>query len=181
MLRTGFVVAVVTVGILYTAIVAVSCSTFPPDMAQADSDGLRSYFSVWLGDSDRAKRAAAILISLSAAGSMVSVAYTACRVKHIVGWVNVLPLSNLWRRTDLSRHIRSLLPRSGRDSWQSAVNQAIAVRKGTPEGGLILHFIMSVLFICITPAFNDLNMAIQSSGNVLTYGHFFYEGKQVDT
>ncbi|CAK4033312.1 high-affinity methionine permease [Lecanosticta acicola] len=176
-LRNGFIAAVVTVGVLYTAIVAVFCSTFPPDALQTEQaqDRFRNYLPLWLGDTARARQAAAILIALSAAGSMISVAYTCVRVKHIVGWVNILPLSNLWRRTDLSRHMRYLLPGFGQDSWQSSVNQAIAVRRGAPEGGLILHYIVSVILICITPAFDTLNGAIQSSGNVLIYGHFIYE------
>jgi hypothetical protein len=48
---------------------------------------------------------------------------------------------------------------------------------GTPEGGIFLHWIVTVVYICVTAGFDRVADAIAFSGNLLVYGHFFVEGK----
>lgn len=130
-----------------------------------------------------ARQAAAILIILSAIGSMVSVAYTAVRVKQAIGWANILPLSSLWRRTSLSTVLRRFLRKPGANDWREAVAQAVAIRPGTPEGGIILHWIFSVIFAGVVRGFyNPATPTTQSNslslaGSLLIFGHFVFEGK----
>lgn len=41
----------------------------------------------------------------------------------------------------------------------------------------MLYWLVTVVYVCLTAGFNDANEAIDFSGNLLVYGHFFMEGK----
>jgi len=136
--------------------------------------------------SNAAVIAAAILTALSAVGSLISVTYTSIRVKQIIGWSNILPFSWLWRRRT---PVRPSPVRSTHDAEQSEslLNGSTAVANeqagygnlteppGNPEGGIILHWIVTIVHISVTATLG-LKEAISFSGNLLVYGHFIAEG-----
>jgi hypothetical protein len=126
-----------------------------------------------------ATQAAAVLIVLSAVGSMVSVAYTAVRVKQAIGWANILPLSHVWRRTSLSTVLRHFLKKPEDHELRKAVNQAARLRNGTPAGGVILHWIFSILFVIVVRCLynpDDQGNSLLLAGSLLIFGHFMFEG-----
>ncbi|KXH34325.1 hypothetical protein CSIM01_00236 [Colletotrichum simmondsii] len=123
--------------------------------------------------------AAAVLISISAIGSMISVTYTCVRVKQSIGWTNILPWSRLLRRSGpLRPGYQRLRQNQGND--ESTVRLTLPDENpfsylGTPEGGIVAHWIMTVFYICVTAAITPLSKAISLSANLLVYGHFFIE------
>ena len=97
-------------------------------------------------------------------------------VKQVIGWANILPFSELWRRTDLSRKINDL----SRLRTSNIYNNAAISRLGTPEGGIILHYIASIVQIGISTTIHDLKLAIALQSSAVIYGHLFFEGQSTD-
>ncbi|GAB7325315.1 hypothetical protein MBLNU13_g09365t2 [Cladosporium sp. NU13] len=107
----------------------------------------------------------AIVIALSAFGSMLSVAYTGVRG------------SAYWRRSAPVRATYSWQAISSQQRTVSLIVKHNALtHPGTPEGGIVLHWIATVVYICITATFDSVNEAINFSGTLLVFGHFFVEG-----
>lgn len=120
--------------------------------------------------------AAAILISLSAFGSILSVSYTCVRVKQSIGWANILPWSSTWRRQGPIRpEYRIEEARPGRRELVCAYPGRAFNRPGTPEGGIILHWCMTIIYICATAGYRNLSDAAIFANQILVYGHFFSE------
>ncbi|KAI3537255.1 hypothetical protein CSPX01_10344 [Colletotrichum filicis] len=46
---------------------------------------------------------------------------------------------------------------------------------GTPEGGIVLHWIVTIFYICVTAPINEISNAITFSADLLVYGHFIIE------
>jgi hypothetical protein len=142
----------------------------------------------FFGGGDKAEMAAAILVILSTTGSMISVAYTCVRgksilikvepltylyttVKQTIGWTGVLPWSSIWRR---SAPVREKYKTLGADVENPhSNNETPVISKGTPEGGIILHWIVSVFFVIISIGVHPVETAISFAGPLLVYGHFF--------
>ncbi|KAF0322400.1 hypothetical protein GQ607_010278 [Colletotrichum asianum] len=110
---------------------------------------------------------------------MISVAYTCVRVKQSIGWTNILPLSFYWRR---SGPLQPQYQRISRDNRSDRIAVRLSLPNsngfsyiGTPEGGIVLHWIVTVFYICVTASINSLDKAISFSANLLVYGHFFIE------
>lgn len=51
------------------------------------------------------------------------------------------------------------------------------VPRGTPEGGIILHWIVTIFYICVSAVFSNIQTGIAFTANLLIYGHFFAAGK----
>ncbi|KAH8673161.1 amino acid permease-domain-containing protein [Ilyonectria robusta] len=179
-LRSGFILGVSSVGILYLVVACLFCVAFPEQ--KTPKNYAAAYFSVSTKDSagefsDTAGVATAILIAISAIGSMISVAYTSVRVKQCIGWAGILPWSWFWRRSG---------PLRPKFSWHDVNENEQAVEylldqdpltnRGTPEGGIVLHWIVTVVYICLTATQDKLQDAINFSGNLVVYGHFLIEG-----
>lgn len=110
----------------------------------------------------------AVLIAISASGSLLSVSYTCARgkastalvrtslisllVKQVIGMSNILPWSRLWRS----------------DSPPRTVNGNI-INSPTPQGDLLLHLIFSIVLIASSSSFTNLTEAISFPGNLQAY------------
>lgn len=100
-------------------------------------------------------------------------------VKQSIGWANILPWSSIWRRRG---------PLYPSYDWQArsnnvtelgfAFSQRALNRPGTPEGGVMLHWLVSVFYIVLSAVYANVSDAIAFSGNLLVFAHFFAEGKQ---
>ncbi|KAK6081227.1 hypothetical protein SCUP234_04880 [Seiridium cupressi] len=139
-----------------------------------------AYFSTTTkpGDpvSETAAVVTAVLIALSAVGSMLSVAYTGVRVKQSIGWTNILPWSWLWRRTGPLRPKYSWRQVNAEREVTLIFDQDALTHPGSPEGGVILYWLTTVVWICLSASSTDTTYAVGFAGNVLVYGHFFVEG-----
>ena len=125
----------------------------------------------FFGDSERAQQAWAIIVAISASGSMVSVIYTCARgelhgavlqsqdthgdvVKQAIAHSNILPWSKTWARE--SRFTPS-----------------------TPQGGLMLHWIFSVALISASSAISNLSEAIFTPGLIQVYAQGVVGGERL--
>ena len=147
-LRKGFMCAVGVVGCLYMAIVAVFMYAVPyvPITIQ--------FAPVLFGNSQSAYQAWAVIISISALGSMNSIIYTFSRIKQCIGVGNIFPWSHFWSSDspDLKDHRNYDIDKS-------------------PRGGLWLHWIMSVVMIAISAGVHSPLEAIGMPGLLQTYTH----------
>ncbi|KAK1990857.1 hypothetical protein LX36DRAFT_379650 [Colletotrichum falcatum] len=191
-LRKGTIYALAIVGSLYLTIaVLVSLAFQWPDSPYSDNKGpvldknstmLENYTAVFLnvaGNQESAAVATAIITAVSAVGSMISVTYTCVRVKQSIAWTNILPFSFIWRRSGPLRPRYQLIPSGDRNGGRS-ISLSLSSHDpyaylGTPEGGIMLHWIVTVFYICVTAAINDPIEAIGFSAMLLVYGHFFME------
>ncbi|KXT01159.1 hypothetical protein AC578_601 [Pseudocercospora eumusae] len=177
-LRKGFLWAVCGVGAIYLSVAILLAAAFDwsNTSIEAAKDSVPgNYLALYLGGGNSANIASAILISLSAFGSLLSVTYTCIRVKQSIAWANLLPCSHIWRQSG---------PVHPQYRWQQIGNKQELVmtfsekaldRPGTPQGGIILHWIMTVFYICVTAAYTHISDAISFAGNLLVYGHFWAE------
>ncbi|WYZ46034.1 hypothetical protein EsH8_IX_000259 [Colletotrichum jinshuiense] len=183
-LRDGAMWAVGVVGILYILVATLVCSAFSWDQGPLQNY-MAEFFSVADNSgglkgtpSEKAAVAAATIIALSSIGSMISVAYTCVRVKQSIGWTNILLFSRIWKRSGPLRAKYEKIPRetgAGFDLRLQFDGQETPYNyPGTPEGGIILHWFVTVFYICITAIFG-IRDAIDFSANLLVYGHFFIE------
>ena len=101
-------------------------------------------------------------------------------VKQIIGWTNILPLSSVWASTNLSFKLRRFIPSRQSYRFQDMRSQADIVRQGTPSGGVLLHFIFSVVMICVSRGFTSFQESLSFPGSLLIYGHFVFEGRPPD-
>nr|POF07641.1 hypothetical protein CFP56_70543 [Quercus suber] len=129
--------------------------------------------ALYFGNSDRAQQAAAVLTALSAVGSMISVTYTCVRVEQCIGWSNILPWSLLWR---LASPVRIPWWRMSTIMHQSRPGhrpQTFEIPRGTPQGGVLLGWLTTCIWICISASFHTYADAIKYTSGFLVYGHFF--------
>lgn len=125
----------------------------------------------FFGDSDAAKQGWAIMTAFSAVGSMLSVTYTCVRVKQTIAWTNILPWSPFWRKTaPVPRKEPTNLYELTRLHSRGMDTEHI-LETGEPRGGLILHWIVCVIYICATAAISVVTEAITFPGQLLTYAH----------
>ncbi|KAK9780537.1 putative Amino acid transporter transmembrane domain-containing protein [Seiridium cardinale] len=178
-LKWGFIWGVSIVGSLYLLVAGILGAAFnweegpPPNFTAA-------YFSTKSKPggpvSETAAVATAVLIALSAVGSMISVAYTGVRVKQSIGWTNILPWSWLWRRTGPLRPKYSWREVNAEREVTLIFDQDALTHPGSPEGGVILYWLTTVVWICLSASSTDITYAVNFAGNMLVYGHFFVEG-----
>jgi hypothetical protein len=77
------------------------------------------------------------------------------KVKQVIGMSNIIPWSKLWEST-------SPIPRPR----QLAKGHP---ERPTPKGGLILHWLMSLVLISATSRMYNINEAIGFPGNLQAY------------
>ncbi|KAI9744086.1 MAG: hypothetical protein M1818_002238 [Claussenomyces sp. TS43310] len=166
-LRKGFVWAVFVVGTLYMALNAVFLSAVSfVDLGNAGSNYKQFNYAALLSSSSAhdltpsSQRAWAIIIAISAAGNANTVIYTFTRVKQSIGQANVLPWSSLWKK-DFNPAVAFGTRHKNGDRYK------------TPLGGILLEWISSVIFICITSAVSGTSEFVSLAGNVQTYAHCF--------
>lgn len=120
--------------------------------------------------------AACICVAMSAFGSILSVSYTCVRVKQSIGWANILPWSQLWRRQGRIQPDYELVKDvDGKPDLKYKFSDRPFNRPGTPEGGIILHWVTTVIYICGTAKYDSLGDAIKFANQVLVFGHFWAE------
>lgn len=120
--------------------------------------------------------AACVCVALSAFGSILSVSYTCVRVKQSIGWANILPWSHVWRRQGRIQPDYELVKdEHGKPELQYKFQERPLNRPGTPEGGIILHWITTVIWICGTAKFDSLSDAIAFANQILVFGYFWAE------
>lgn len=127
-------------------------------------------FSQFFGSGVKARFTWAILIAISASGSLLSVIYTCARgmwllsprelyslyqVKQVIGMSNTIPWSNVWK--------------SGSFVPAPRANSGGRSEFPTPKGGLMLHWIFSVATISATSGIGRLTEAIGFPGTLQAY------------
>ncbi|KAF8537918.1 amino acid permease-domain-containing protein [Trichophaea hybrida] len=140
-LRAGFITAVSCVAILYIVVNTVFLGAIP-----YATDFKPTYAAQLFGGSDGWKVVWAVFIAISASGNLVGVTYTCAKVKQVIGASNVLPWSHIWEK----------------DS---------RMEPETPQGGLILHWIFSVVMVISTIPIGNIYEAISFPSMLQTYGH----------
>lgn len=78
-------------------------------------------------------------------------------VKQAIGQANILPWSNVWKKSHT-------LPKGKRED---------DIKYKSPQGGLIAHWIMSVVFIAVGSGIDGLTESILLPGYLQTYAHAF--------
>jgi hypothetical protein len=102
-------------------------------------------------------------------------------VKQSIGWANILPFSFIWRKQGPVHPEYHWKTRSGRvRELVLTFPERAFNHPGTPEGGIILHWALTVLYIAATASYENIQDAIRFAGNILVYGHFFAQGKHCD-
>ncbi|KAF3187624.1 hypothetical protein TWF788_001845 [Orbilia oligospora] len=138
-LKTGSYLAIGLVGIFYCLIGTLFTLAYRPDVN--DFQSVASLF----GNSDRVIRTWAVITAISACGNLVSVIYTAARVKLVFAKSMILPWSRLWTRVSETR--------------------------STPTGGVLLHWIFSCILILAATSIKNRDEQITLVANMRTYGH----------
>lgn len=99
-------------------------------------------------------------------------------VKQSIGWTNVLPWSWLWRRTGPLRPKYQWREVNAHHEIALTFDRDALTHPGSPEGGVILYWLTTVVWICLTASSTNTPYAVSFSGNMLIYGHFFVEGER---
>ncbi|RSL49591.1 hypothetical protein CEP54_012362 [Fusarium duplospermum] len=161
-LRQGFISAVCTVGCLYLLIVAVFLHSITWDDL---TDGTKNvnYPAMLTGDSVGARRTWAVIAAISSFGSLNAIIYTFSRVKQAIGQAEILPWSRYLKKDDV-------LQRSHSGPAEDAF------RYKSPQGGLIVHWIMSVIVISATAGSHGVMEAVFIPGYIQTYIQCFFLG-----
>ncbi|OBT52025.1 hypothetical protein VE04_06969, partial [Pseudogymnoascus sp. 24MN13] len=146
-LKKGFIWAVCIVGVLYILINFIFLLAVPAEFPTTQMAPL------FFGGGYHARITWAILVAISASGSLLSVTYTCARVKQVIGMSNIIPWSRLWSSNSPPRQ----------DDNGNFINSP------TPQGGLLLHWIFSIILISASSAFTNLNEAISFPGNLQAY------------
>jgi hypothetical protein len=84
-------------------------------------------------------------------------------VKQVIGQAEVLPWSKIWKRDDR-------LERGDRNYRRVGVDDFVYK---SPEGGLIVHFTMTVVVIAISASIQSTTESISLPGMIQTYIHCF--------
>ncbi|KAH7143767.1 amino acid permease-domain-containing protein [Dactylonectria macrodidyma] len=158
-LRRGFISAVFTVGFLYLLIVALFLhSTTWEDISGVSKNV--NYAPMLSGNGVTARRAWAVLAAISSLGSLNSIIYTFSRVKQAIGQAEVLPWSIVWKKDDILQRERD------------SDHPGVFLQKA-PQGGLIIHWTMSVVVIAGSSSIKSTLESVGLPGYVQTYAHCF--------
>ncbi|KAF5233636.1 hypothetical protein FAUST_8072 [Fusarium austroamericanum] len=157
-LRNGFLLAVITVGVLYMVIVglflhAVQWTQLVPEEKDGPVKTIIYYVPLFTENKDESRIAWATVTAISALGSLNAIIYTFSRVKQAIGQADVLPWSRFWKQDDK-------INRSDNGFYNKS-----------PQGGLMIHFIMSVALIIVTIAIGDTAESVSFPGHIQTYIH----------
>ncbi|CAG2002092.1 unnamed protein product [Fusarium graminearum] len=141
-LRNGFLLAVITVGALYMVIVglflhAVQWAQLVPGKNDDSVKTIINYVPLFTKGTDAPRLAWAAVTAISALGSLNAIIYTFSRVKQAIGQADVLPWSCYWKKDDR-------IERSDKGYYNKS-----------PQGGLLIHCLMSVALIIVTISIRD--------------------------
>ncbi|RSL66868.1 hypothetical protein CEP53_003196 [Fusarium sp. AF-6] len=162
-LRQGFITAVCTVGCFYLLIVAVfKLHSITWDDLTAGSRNV-NYPAMLTGDSVTARRTWAVISAISSFGSLNAIIYTFSRVKQAIGQADILPWSRYLKKDDVLKRSHS-------------GPEEDAFRHKSPQGGLIVHWIMSVVVISATAGSHGVMEAVFIPGYIQTYMQCFFLG-----
>ncbi|RSM09304.1 hypothetical protein CEP52_004155 [Fusarium oligoseptatum] len=161
-LRQGFTAAVLTVGCLYLLIVAVFLHAIAW-VDVADESKNADYPAMLTGDSVGARRAWAIIAAISSFGNLNAIIYTVSRVKQAIGQAEILPWSRYLKKDDNLQR-----------SYSGPEEDAFLHK--SPQGGLIVHWIISVAVISATAGSHSVMEAVFIPGYIQTYIQCFFLG-----
>ncbi|XEU94919.1 hypothetical protein FSHL1_000203 [Fusarium sambucinum] len=179
-LRNGFLLAVFTVGILYIIITGVFLqATKWEDLLKKKGNSttpITTYAPLFTEDKEKdndykSRVAWAAVTAMSAFGNLNAIIYTFSRVKQAIGQAKILPWSRFWKQDDILQR--------GNHSFYNK----------SPQGGLIIHWIMSVVLILVTVGIQDTAELVSFPGYIQTYihcavlaflglGFFYLEGRE---
>ncbi|KAH7142073.1 amino acid permease-domain-containing protein [Dactylonectria macrodidyma] len=180
-LRNGFISAVVTVGCLYLAIVAAFLHfiswdaldpSFPRNNGSGEGRANTNYAPMLTSNNTRSRQAWA---AMSSFGSLNAIIYTFSRVKQAIGHADILPWSRFWKQDDhllrkqnVPRTRRAQRNREGQTDHSKRAHEFLYK---SPQGGLIIHWIMSVALILVTIGIKSTSEAASLPGYIHTYMH----------
>ncbi|KAK2122578.1 amino acid permease-domain-containing protein [Fusarium oxysporum II5] len=156
-LRVGFITAVCTVGVLYLMVVAVVLHSIHYDDFPESHN--RNYPPILSGNNPTSRRAWPVIIAISAFGSLNAIIYTFSRVKQVIGQAEVLPWSRYLKQDDCIK--RTERTRENDFHYRS------------PQGGLIAHWLFTVLMIAISASIKSTLESVGLPGYIQTYAHCF--------
>ncbi|RSL86677.1 hypothetical protein CDV31_016365 [Fusarium ambrosium] len=161
-LRRGFIIAVFLVGTIYLAIVGLFLQAIS---WQDISDGHENvnYPPMFSQNNIRARRAWPIIAAISSFGSLNAIIYTFSRVKQAIGQAEIFPWSRYLKKDDKLQ----------RDHDGPAEDDFL---HKAPQGGLIAHWIMSVVVISASAGIPTTLEAVGLPGYIQTYIHCFFQG-----
>ncbi|KAF4968332.1 hypothetical protein FSARC_4278 [Fusarium sarcochroum] len=172
-LRNGFIIAVITVGCLYLAITAAFLSFVDGTdlVLEQELSGQTvvnattnvDYVPMFNKNSVESKRAWSAMAGMSSFGSLNAIIYTFSRVKQAIGQADVLPWSRFWKQDDIVQR-EDDYPRNGNENVRGLFNKS-------PQGGLIIHWILSVVLIMATIGIDSTPEAASLPGYIQTYVH----------
>ncbi|KAH7159768.1 hypothetical protein B0J13DRAFT_580965 [Dactylonectria estremocensis] len=138
-------------------------ATFLHSTAWEDISGVSqnvNYAPMLSGNGVTARRAWAVLAAISSLGSLNSIIYTFSRVKQAIGQAEVLPWSIVWKKDDILQRERD------------SDHPGVFLQKA-PQGGLIIHWTMSVVVIAGSSSIESTLESVGLPGYVQTYAHCF--------
>ncbi|KAH7216198.1 amino acid permease-domain-containing protein [Fusarium oxysporum] len=144
-LRVGFITAVCTVGVLYLMVVAVALHSIHYDDFPEGHN--RNYPPILSGNNPTSRRAWPVIIAISAF------------VKQVIGQAEVLPWSRYLKQDDCIK--RTERTRENDFHYRS------------PQGGLIAHWLFTVLMIAISASIKSTLECVGLPGYIQTYTHCF--------
>ncbi|KAJ4061423.1 hypothetical protein NW756_002862 [Fusarium oxysporum] len=156
-LRVGFISAVCTVGVLYLIVVAVVLHSIHYDDFPEGHN--RNYPPILSGNNPTSRRAWPVIIAISAFGSLNAIIYTFSRVKQVIGQAEVLPWSRYLKQDDCIKRTE----RTREDDFHYR----------SPQGGLIAHWLFTVLMIAISASIKSTLESVGLPGYIQTYTHCF--------
>ncbi|SCO76585.1 uncharacterized protein FRV6_00797 [Fusarium oxysporum] len=119
----------------------------------------RNYPPILSGNNPTSRRAWPVIIAISAFGSLNAIVYTFSRVKQVIGQAEVLPWSRYLKQDDCIK--RTERTRENDFHYRS------------PQGGLIAHWLFTVLMITISASIKSTLESVGLPGYIQTYTHCF--------
>ncbi|KAF4944955.1 hypothetical protein FGADI_12299 [Fusarium gaditjirri] len=111
------------------------------------------------GNNATSRRAWPVIIAISAFGSLNAIVYTFSRVKQVIGQAEVLPWSRYLKQDDCIKRTERA--------------RAYDFHYRSPQGGLIAHWIFTVLMIAISASIKSTLESVGLPGYIQTYTHCF--------
>src|SRR5947207_15014145 len=105
-------------------------------------------------------------------------------VKQAIAWSSILPWSTFWRRSApvrtniYGRSLHSYTSHALSEFPNGSPFRDHVLRTGTPEGGITLHWIACVFFICVSAGIKNIGEAISFLRLLIPYGHAVVGGTE---
>ncbi|KAF4459686.1 High-affinity methionine permease [Fusarium albosuccineum] len=158
-LRRGFIAAVWTVGCFYLLIVALFLHSITWDDLTKGKTNV-NYPPMLTGNGAESRRAWAVMAAISSFGSLNAIIYTYSRVKQAIGQAQVLPWSRFLKQDD---HLQRTFEGPSNTEFHHKA----------PQGGLIIHWLMSVVVISASAGIHSTVESAGLPGYIHAYLHCF--------